>query len=1007
MHTLVTAPMHSPGAVRRRHASDSAQRLATIFLQSLLVLVSGILFGLGQVARAADAAAETTISGWVSNKTTGNLLTNATVEIPALHRTTQTDGKGSFTFYRLPAGTYEVVASYAGLETARAQVTVGQGAVARHNFDLRSDVYQLEKFTVNAGAEGAAAAFVAQKNSHNVKNVLSTDSFGDIPNQSFAEMVGTLPGITLDRDDGGFASGIQIRGTPSGLNRIVVDGRLQAGAGASRSLMANHTTGAGFVEIELTKGHRPDTGADSLGGTINLKSRSPLSMTERRRIDYAFYGVWATPLNDRIQWVKDHPLHPSLNFGYQEVFDLFGKERNLGVSLNLFSAETTQGLFWTQRLFQTAAVSPAYMYDYRPQDRYYRNPVKSVRALVDYRYSPVTSLRFIAGWVDNRVPDAQDYTTRVFTAQSVGTTGTAGVLPGYTDLRTEARATTSSGLDAIARKQANDRNFIDFSLGAEHKFERLEIDYSGSISWSRQKLYQGKAGADITHRVANIGWIIDRTNNDLEPLFVQTSGPDIRNPASYSVIVNGLAARDSANYDHIKSLTLNTRYTLPTQRSVSVKAGLDWRRQEVDEINRGRRWSYIGTGPLQNDTSYTVKGRLGNPNWSGGEFVHDGKPVKPELWLEDGYFHEALAYTGRRFATETITAGYAMVEGQVGLSGVFANTRYLAGVRTERTETHGRGYVRERMLSTAAQQVANPGGSARRDYADKFTVRQAKYTKSFPSAHLMHNITPNLKARLSWSTSFGRPAMTNMYPNEAPDETNRIVTINNPGLLPQMAQNWDATIDYYFKPAGYVSVGWFRKSIEDYIVTGISVGQIGSGATNGFNGEYAGFDLRSSVNGGTATIKGFEIAYQQQFTFLPGLLKGLKLSANATFNDTFGDFGRTTQLSRGQVAGFVPRSYNLIPSWRYKNFSVVIRINYRSEFLFTYNAANPALNTYNKNYLLVNPSVSYDLTPATSFVCSINNILNATEEQYFARPELVSRYRENPIRMTFGVKGRF
>ena len=74
-------------------------------------------------------------------------------------------------------------------------------------------------------------------------------------------------------------------------------------------------------------------------------------------------------------------------------------------------------------------------------------------------------------------------------------------------------------------------------------------------------------------------------------------------------------------------------------------------------------------------------------------------------------------------------------------------------------------------------------GSAARDYAGTQRRLQGNYTKSFPSVHFTHDITPNLKARLSWSTSFGRPNMTNMFPSETPNEAGRFVTVSNPGLL--------------------------------------------------------------------------------------------------------------------------------------------------------------------------------------------------------------------------------
>jgi len=48
--------------------------------------------------------------------------------------------------------------------------------------------------------------------------------------------------------------------------------------------------------------------------------------------------------------------------------------------------------------------------------------------------------------------------------------------------------------------------------------------------------------------------------------------------------------------------------------------------------------------------------------------------------------------------------------------------------------------------------------------------------------HLTHDFTRNLKTRLSWSTSFGRPALSNLMPNESISETNRTLTVNNAGL---------------------------------------------------------------------------------------------------------------------------------------------------------------------------------------------------------------------------------
>jgi len=148
--------------------------------------------------------------------------------------------------------------------------------------------------------------------------------------------------------------------------------------------------------------------------------------------------------------------------------------------------------------------------------------------------------------------------------------------------------------------------------------------------------------------------------------------------------------------------------------------------------------------------------------------------------------------------------------------------------------------------------------------------------------------------------------MTNLLPNESISETNQTLTVNNPSLLPQMAKNWDVSLQYYFEPVGNLSVGWFQKRIRDYIVSGIVSGTIGGGADNGYNGEYQGFTRLMSANAGTAKVDGWEISYQQQFTFLPGVLKGLGGFANYTRLETSGDFGGRTNLSTGQIAGCDP-----------------------------------------------------------------------------------------------------
>src|SRR3954471_14726339 len=125
-----------------------------------------------------------TVSGYVSNAASGNLLEGARVEVPQLGIIVFTDRNGQFTLDNLPAGTHQIVASYTGLDNVKADVAVAAGQRATRNFDLTTAIYQLDTFKVTGEREGNAAAITAQRNAPNVKNIVSIDAFGNLPNMN-------------------------------------------------------------------------------------------------------------------------------------------------------------------------------------------------------------------------------------------------------------------------------------------------------------------------------------------------------------------------------------------------------------------------------------------------------------------------------------------------------------------------------------------------------------------------------------------------------------------------------------------------------------------------------------------------------------------------------------------------------------------------------------------------------------------------------------------------------
>jgi TonB-dependent receptor len=975
--------------------------------ESTMALAAAVLAlsGSGSVARAAESGV---VFGTVSNAVTGNLLEGAKVTVPALGLTAFTDETGLYTLASVPSGTHELVVSYIGLDPARATVTVVAGQRATRNFDLSTGIYVLQEFRVTGEREGGAAALTLQRNAENVKNIVAMDSYGNLPNMNAGEVAIRLPGVVGSLSDENLVAGFTIRGIGSGLNTITLDGSPMTSQGAlGRSTNINNLTGTMFDQLELMKGHTPDKGADSLGGTINLKSRSPLSMREKRRLSYSASVRWAPPFLEHIPLREAHRAHPLFNVQWQELFGLFGGERNLGVSMNLFYSENAVGGFRTVRDFQNTTAEPAYVWDYRTWDNYNNRKQLSLNLKTDYRLSPNTKVSLNTILNDANETFRRQYETRAYTGNqnTVPNTTTTGVVPGqFTNKITVVRPVAAAVIDQTTTGPGNFYNRMRrLDLGVEQTLGRLQLDYNAVYTQTNINGGAGGRGGVLITRLTGSGWILDRTASDLYPRFLPNGGPDFTDGANYRP--NQYTNTEQQNNNERKELRGNARYELPVGFPLFFKAGASWREQFVDDQSKSRRWTYLGTTALPADASivsydYIKTGRR-LPYWEPLQFFSERQPITPSLWSENRYYHYQDDYTGNRAVTEWVTAGYGMAQARLG------RTTLLGGVRTERTEVEAWGYVRNRFGSTAAQQLADPKGAADRDYAGTLRKTRGDYTKSFPSIHLSYDVTPNLKARLSWSTSFGRPVLNNAMPNESANEANQTLTINNPNLLPQSARNWDAVLEYYFEPVGSVSVSWFHKQIKDYIVSGTNAGTVAPGNDNGYNGEYAGFTLLQSSNAGTAFIQGWEFTYQQQFTFLPGWLKGFGASANYSITDTHGNFGGTTNRGTNEVPGFVPRTGNASLSWRYRKFSTRVLYNYASAHITSFNAATPGYNNYRYRYETVTAGLAWQYRPSLQFTVDVANLFNEPQRLYRGFADRMSSTIINGTTITFGVNGRF
>ena len=967
------------------------------------------------------------ITGQVSNGATRTLLEGASVEISALGRRTLTDNLGRFTFEDLPAGPQAVSVRYIGLNPETRTLLVKPGPPVYAGFELSSEVYRLDKFSVVGEREGNAAALTAQRNADSVKSVVALDAYGNLSNSEAGELLIRLPGIAGALNGEGVVSEVMVRGTNNTLNSVTVDGNKMASSGGmNRNFRTNSIPGAFFDTIEVTKAATPDMDADSLGGNINMKTRSPLSLKEKRRMIYRLGAKWAPFFYDHNPATRDHNLHPMTSFSYQEVFDAFGGSRNLGITFSVFYSENAvSGIQMTEDYAFTTA-SPAYVWDYRSADIYNNRMNKSATLKIDYRFNPNFRV-FLNGIYNDAHERSFEYLrTRAYTARSVAPLNAAGqptgnnaILADFTDKITHVRPVAASNFELQTDGNRFEDSQRQVQTGAEHTYARFTLDYDAAYSESLVRQNDGQnspkvgSGGYFRTWLSGVGWTLDKTASDARPIFTQTGGPSIFDLKNYTN--SELNKRDNERNGILESVSANARYTFDARGATYLKAGARFRRQIAEEVGGDRRWQYAGpdgilgvnpaTGRKDEDLSVflfkdvqTAESQRNGPiPYTHIGYVAEHVKKNPTQWITDPYYDESRKFIGTRKVTEDISAAYLMGGTRWG------QLRAVAGVRFEETAVDGTGFVRARTLATAAA-IPDPVLRARADYNKPRRI-EGRSSQTFPGAYFTYTFSRNLLARANWSNSIGRPPFTNLVPREDVNDQTRTLTVGNPALKPQFAENFDVTVEYYFEPVGAFSAGVFRKNLTDFIVT-LGGQSVPAGASNGFGGNYAGYDLTTDLNAGRGRIQGIELSYQQQLTFLPAALRRLSFFANYTRLTTEGDYGTTGPRTTNLVPNFVPITANAGLSFPWGKFRSRVLVNYTGEHLVGY-STDPSRLRYKFDRTAVNLNLSYVVSPKLEFYWDIQNMLNAPQRWYYYTPNRLQADYDNGAFVNFGISGRF
>ena len=849
------------------------------------------------------AAAQTgtgTVTGTITDAQ-GAALQSVRVTVEPGGFSALTNATGQYTILGISGGQYTLSATYTGFTDASKPLAVAGGQAAVQNVTL-AVASNNESVTVYAPRQGGELEAINRTfNAPNIIDVLPADVITSLPNANVADAIGRLPDVTLERDEGE-GKYVKVRGTEPRLTHTLLDGVTIATPEPVRQMKLDLIPADLVESVQINKTLQANMEGDGIGGTIDLRTKT----AEDRPTVYLEGSGGYTPI-----------LTGRPNYMFDGTFGKRFFNNKLG---GLLSGSYD----WNGRGINDVEPGPALTGTYDQRDyRYYRGRW-GLGGTLDFRQTQTSSFylkylysnfhNFGDDWIYS--PQINDWADPTTLTQGGPTGG-------------------SIAFTSLQRRPVQDEGGLQ--LGGHHVLKTALFNWNLNASVGRTRdlgyLTQHFAPAGATDNLnydpahkQGIPYVLD-LSNPLEPHLNPTNGVNLYDPSQY--FYNGQTVNNLYNPEVVLGLgaSLAVPYTVKGHLSTFEFGGLFRNEHKFENLNT------INYAPNANatDPSLAMTNFLApdfaDPNYYGGAY-HEGPVTSTDRVNAFSAVSQSSATVGNSFNfLEKVSSGYLMNTTDIG------RWRFNLGLRIEATNDNSLGYIGSsgatRSTGTAPNRVLND------------------YVNLLPSASVRYGLTNTQALRLVYSRGLARPDFQDLIPFVGPGSGGSVNKFNqgNPYIQAEIGDDIDVLYENNLSNAGLLQGGFYYKRLGNPIVPL----QTESRVPGGIN------IVSSTGNAQSARVYGFEIAYIQHFTQLPGLFSGLGVSANYGYTSSAVAFqpyidpatvsataGLVSGPNRGPeganpaLIGQAPNSYNLSPTYDRRKLSVRLGMTYNQANLAAY-----------------------------------------------------------------------
>lgn len=333
--------------------------------------------------------------------------------------------------------------------------------------------------------------------------------------------------------------------------------------------------------------------------------------------------------------------------------------------------------------------------------------------------------------------------------------------------------------------------------------------------------------------------------------------------------------------------------------------------------------------------------------------------------------------------------------------------------------------VRHAITNLYAQGYSSTGGGTMVEGTNE-------YSDTLPSLNLTFEPVEDVLVRFGAAKVIARPQIGNTFAGTnylvpttslAATGPNFTASIGNVNLQPFRANTYDFSVEWYFAEDSLLSFAYFYKDIDTYIqvirqdleyqqLTALNPSAFAPSFCSGACSPTTIFQLTSAVNTEGGALKGFEISYQQPFSFLPGPFDNFGIQLNYTNVESEIDYctnALCTSFVTDDLVNLSPTSYNGTLYYEDDKFSARVSAAFREEYLQNVpgrnnNAVEGKMDTFN-----LDASASYELSDEVTLTFEALNLTDEENHQWVGDDtrQSTSVYHHTGRQFYFGARYRF